>query len=704
MDKKQLTNLIDTVSSAVASITIFLLPVFFLTNMTDPFVLPKQLIIVVSVLLLLLLWGVKSIIEGKIITNANPLNLPVGIFGLIILISSILSPNRYDALMQAVPVLAAIFLFFIIVSTVKQRNSFSMVLASYVLGGAAAAIITVAYYLKIYFLPIPAIQNQYFNTFGSVLQELVYLLPIGIFSLFYIARRLGFPKVKAENVGSDIWFFVQLVTGIFVTAGILVIAYEIIATPAKPIILPYVYGFGIAFASISQDTSRFILSLLAGSGYGTFLVDFARFKLPAFNTEPNIWNIAFSFSSSYFLELIATTGVLGGLSFIFLIISALRTRAAKNPLFVSSFAAFVLALILPLSFPTVAALFVLLGLYVAYLNIENDKRVYDVVLSLVANKRGMLSFDATPEEERSRRATSPILPVLVFLIILVLVGFAGIYTYKFAVSDVAFAKSLVAAQQNNAQATYQLESSAINSFPFRSDYHRIFSQVNLVLANSVANGIPRGSSPSAQVQQNISTLLQQSINSGRNAVLVSPQTSVNWQNLSSIYRSLIGVGQNSEQFAISSANQAISLDPYNPQLYIQLGGIYYQLKLWDQAQNQFQIAINLKRDFINGYYNLGHALEEKGNLQDALQAYQIVKQLSVNNKQNVDQIDKEIKAIEDKIGKQKTAGNQNTQPPSGTDQPAPLTVNQPQTALPTGVPPIKISPPPAGPQATTSAK
>ena len=474
-------------------------------------------------------------------------------------------------------------------------------------------------------------------------------------------------------------------------------------SPNKPVILPYIYGFQTAFATISQDAQRFIFSLLFGSGYGTFLVDFTRYKLPSFNLEPNLWNLTFSYSSSYVLELIATTGILGGIAFIFMLFSTFKMRASKNALFTSVFAGFILAFILPFSYANVVLLFVLLALYISYLNIEGDKNVYDVLLSLVASKSGMFAFEATPESQPGRKSESAALSIISSLVLLAIVGTASFFTYKFIVSDTAFAASLSQANLNNGQKTYQLQASAINDFPYRSDYHRIFSQVNMALANSIASGIPQGSSPSAQVQQNISTLLQQGITSGRNAAVVSPLTSVNWQNLGQTYRSLINVGQNAEQFSISSYNQAIALDPYNPNLYLQLGGIYYQLKLWDQAQGQFQIAINLKRDFANAYYNLGKALEQKGDLENALAAYNIVKQLSEKNKENLDQINKDIAAIEAQIGSKKTETGENIQPQGG--QQTPLTVNeQPPAALPTQNPPLKISPPPGTtPPASESA-
>lgn len=702
MEKKDSLFYLKILSNIVISLALFLLPIFFLSNATDFFILPKQLLVIGAVILLLVLWGTKILFERKIILTINPLNLPIAIFTIVILASAILSRNRYDALIQTAPVVFAILLFFAIVNNVRDRKSFSVVLLSFVLGGAASALVTIAYFLNLYFLPIPEIKNQFFNTFGSIVQQLIYLIPILIFSGLYILKAIGFPKVRlSQETKTDPGFFIQLVAFLSVLAGVLLIAYQIIFLPNKPVILPYIYGFQTAFAAISQDAPRFILSLLFGSGYGTFLIDFTRFKLAAFNLEQNIWNLNFAFSSSYLLELVATTGLLGALSFLSIIFAILKSRASSNPLFFAVLTILALSLILPFSYISVVLLFALLGIYCAYLNIEGDSRVYDIVLSLVATKSGMLSFEATPEGEHARpRSESPILPGVVFLLILIFVGTLGFYTYKFVISDLKFAESIRQAAANNGQKTYQLQTEAIRDFSFRSDYHRIFSQVNLALANSIAGGIQPGTPPNQQMQQNIIALLQQSINSARNAVILSPQISVNWQNLAQVYRSLINVGQNAESFAIASMNQAIALDPYNPQLYIQLGGIYYQLKQWDQAQSQFQVAINLKRDFANAYYNLGHTLEEKGDLQNALGAYQIVRQLSRDNKDNLSKIAGEIKALEAKIGE---AAKAQKEVEPETEQ-TPLSISEPSANLPPQKPPIKISPPPTGKEATQSAQ
>lgn len=700
MDKKEVIAFLDTASNIIVSLTLFFLPLFFLTSVTDAFVIPKQLLIVAAACLLLVIWGIKILLDSRIVIVATPLNLPLVAFAAVIIISALLSANRYDSIMQAVPFAAALLFAFIIINTTRTKNFFSIALSAYVLGAAVSALITVLYFFKVYFLPIQSIQNQFFNPAGSILQELIYLIPVFIFSLVYTGRRIGFPKINfAKNLVTDYGFFVQLVALLAVATGIVVIFYQIIFLPNKPILLPYVYGFQTAVASISQDTTRFLASLLFGSGYGTFLTDFTRYKLPSFNFEQNIWNLSFAFSSSYFLELIATTGLLGILVFIGIIYSFIKMKSAKNPLFLSVFVAFVLSLILPFSYLCAASLFILLGLYIAYLNISSDKNVFDVTLSLVSTKSGLISFETTESGRLTKQ--SPMLSVFVMIIILLIVGFVGLFSFKFAVSDFTFAKSLAAAQANNGKKTYELQTAAINNFPYRSDYQRIFSQVNLALANSLSSGIKQGSSPSAQIQQNISALLQQAINSSRNAVVLSPRTSQNWQNLGIIYRSLINVGQNADQFAIASMNQAIALDPYNPNLYILLGGIYYQLKQYDQAINQFQIAINLKRDFANAYYNLGHAYEAKGDLQNALKAYQVIRELSRANKDNLSKINDEIKILEDKIGTESKSSPSNVTP--RTEQP-PLSLPASSSVLPTQKPPIKISPPPTSNEASASAQ
>lgn len=670
MEKKNASYVLNSIIVAILSASVLLLPIFFLTFTTEAFTIPKELLIVYMALILIFLWGVKTFLEGKVILTTAPFNLPILLFVTIILISAFLSRNRFDALLASIPVIGSALLYFVIINTVKSKKSFSLILFSLILGGIVSSLIFVLYYFKLYFLPIPQIQKQSFNTFGSLIQAIIYILPLFVFCLLSVIRKIR--PVSAFPLIAGVCFLIALFFAL----------HQIIFFPQKPIVLPFIYGLQTAAAAVTQDTQRFLLSLLFGSGYGTFLSDFTRFKLPAFNLERNIWNLNFAFSSSFLLELIATTGLLGSLSYLFIAFSVIKTRITKSPLFAALVLTFLLSFILPFSYSSITLLFVLLGIYASYLNMEGDRRVYEVILSTITATKGITG----------RSALAPI----IFLLIITVVGFIGFWTTRFALSDIAFAKSLEAANQNNGQLTYQLQTQAIQDFPYRADYHRIFSQVNLALAGSISQGL-QGSSPSAQVQQGVTSLLQQSITSARNAVIISPQTSMNWQNLAQVYRSLINIGQNAEQFTIASLNQAIALGPYNPQLYIQLGGVYYQMRQFQAAEDQFQIAVNLKRDFANAYYNLGHAQEAKGELEKAFTNYQIARELSRDNKESLVKIEAEIKALESRLdeGRSEAKASLETKIEPKTEQP-PLSISSPQANLQPQKPQIKISPPPQG--------
>ena len=645
-----------------------------------------------ATLLLLALWAVKSIAEKKVVLNANPFDAPVFAFGAIVLVSSIISKNRFDSLFQSIPLLLAILLFFVITNTIKDKKGKRMVVASLLLGAAVASLLSTLYFLNLFVLPVTAIRSRYFNSFGSSIQQIAYTLPLLAFVVYKVAKKLNFPKFKINmgEIQKDYFFLIEAGSLLLMALGLVAIVWQIIVLPQKPIVLPYAYGLQTAFATISQDASRFLASFFFGSGYGTFLADFTRFRLPAFNLEPNIWNLSFSYSSSYFLELIATTGLLGAVAFLSILVVAIKTKV-NSPLFFSLFFIFVLAFLLPFSFTVVALVFIILALYSVSLTVNNDKRVFDI--TIVALKLGLNPFETKDKKGEGNL----VLPIIFSVIVALLVVLVGYYTFTFMVSDVKFAQSLKAANANNAQATYQLQTQAIQAFPYRSDYHRIFSQINLAIANSL---VSQNQKPNQQMQQNIVSLLQQAIASAKNAATLSPLTSQNLQNLSNIYRNLINVGQNADQFAILTMNQAIALDPYNPQLYIQLGGIYYQLNQYDAAQTQFQTAIKLKGDFANAYYNLGHTLEAKGNLTDALSAYQVVRQLVKDNAENLRKIESEISVLQSKVGKTETKPVAQVEQPT-KNQPN-LDVNTPSVTLPPQKPPIKISPPPGSASVTPS--
>ena len=681
-NKTQLALRLEKLSVFILGIFLIIFPIAIVSLTTDAYVIPKQAILAVVVLLGTVFLGTKALLIQSVRFRRTPYDLPLALFGLAVFLSALFAVNRYDSLTSCVPFIFVILLFFLITNSVKKAQDLLFLNGSLIVGAIAVSTITFLSYLKIYPLPFLFAKTQTFTPMGSLFDQAIYLIVVLSLCLF-----MAWPALKRRVVDKNRLIFV--IGSVFLLVGTIITVIGML-TLQKPTLLPYQVGFQTAFAAISQDTGRVVQGFLMGSGVGTFFTDFTRFKPATINLDANLWSLSFLRSSSFVLELLATTGLLGIISFLFLIYRILRSR----PLFIPVLLIVIFAFFLPFSFSSLVIFFVMLGLYSAQQGLSEHQKThfFDVELKLVTLKRGV--FALADPGQRNDSEYKNFLPFGVFALTIIFSALIGIVTMRFLVSDYLFQKSFVAAAQNNAQKTYQLQTDAIRMFPQRDGFHRIFSQINLTLANNIASGIPQGSSPSAQTQQTIYQLIQQSINSGRNATTLSPQNALNWQNLSSIYRSLIGFGQNADQFAIFANQQSVALDPNNPQGYINYGGIFYQLGQWDNAIRQFQIAVSLKQDFANGHYNLGHALEQKGDLKEALAQYQIVRSLVAQDKNSLEVIGKEIEALEKKIGSTPVA--------QGTD--ANLGISQPQTQLPQQNPPVKIPAPKSTASPTPSPK
>lgn len=688
MDRKDIIAYIENLSLILIAANLLLLPLFFLTNMTDFFILPKQALIVGSTLILLVLWGVKTLIEGRIAFRSSPFNFPIFLFGAAIVGSALLSLNFYSSVLQAIPLVATLFFAFVMINTISSRSAFNIALSALALGAVVSSVLSILYYFQIYVLPFPLIQAQGFTPLGSPVQHIAYLVPVLVLSSFFVLKRAKEGNF-AKLVSTDYGVTIHVVSSIVILAGIAVTIFGILTAPQAPILLPMQTGFQIALASLS-DPARTLYSFLLGSGYGTFFSDFTRFKPEAFNANELLWNQPFSFSSSYFLEIVATTGIVGTIAYLLIGLRLIRSRTRDfNPLFVAVAITYVVSFLIPYSFTLVTLMFILVAFYTAYLYLNDSKKVYDSSLSLVAWKQGLFSFD----EDNARRKNSPILTVLLALIIIVPVAFVGYFLVQYLRADNKFAKSLALANTGSAQEVYDLQREAITIFPYQSDYFRVFSQLNLVLANQLVASIPQGQQPPAEVQQNILILLQQSINTARRAVALAPANTTNWENLAVIYRALIGVGENAEQFAISSLNQAIALNPTDPRLRVEMGGIMYQFEQYPQAEQQFAIAVQLNPNFANAHYNLGHAYEMQEKYAEALQQYQIVKALVQDNAESVKQIDAEIAAVQTKLGAQQEANAENL--PEATEQNEPLGISEQEAQFPEQNPPAEIPGPPS---------
>lgn len=92
-------------------------------------------------------------------------------------------------------------------------------------------------------------------------------------------------------------------------------------------------------------------------------------------------------------------------------------------------------------------------------------------------------------------------------------------------------------------------------------------------------------------------------------------------------RGMILAQQGNLQQAIKDFKRVIELCP-NPATFSNLGKLYTQSKLWNEATNCFEKSITLDNQFTSAYYNYGKMFIEKSDLKKAIEYFE--KAISVN--------------------------------------------------------------------------
>src|SRR3990167_2526794 len=93
--KEQFLNPINTAIRFGIVALAFLTPLFFLPITSEFYQFNKQALVVVATSILLVLWGVKMGIEGKMRIVRTPIDLPLLLFALAVILSTIFSVDRY---------------------------------------------------------------------------------------------------------------------------------------------------------------------------------------------------------------------------------------------------------------------------------------------------------------------------------------------------------------------------------------------------------------------------------------------------------------------------------------------------------------------------------------------------------------------------------------------------------------------------------
>lgn len=679
------------------------LPLFFLPITTEFFEFQKNVLLIVATLVLLLLSLASWIASRRIRIVLSPLFIPLGFLVLAFVLSVIFaSQNKLEPFItpgSTGTIITLTILSFIIVNLLYGHKRTDFVLYGLAAGSAVMALLSILAFSGILrFLPVPEYMKlPTFTPAGTLAPLAVYLGVTLVWITSRLAAMLGLDEDGNEQ--SDVFDQLSLAwskawqhrsretkerkTHMYGLIGLCIAAIVILAgfgtsiyqltTTSQPL-LPLQFGWQISLEALKDWKTA-----LVGVGPNNFLSAFTRFRPLGLNATDQ-WNVRFTNSSNTFLHYLTTIGFLGFAAFLGIFIQIYRLQRQQHKvshpaLFYSLYALFIACVLAP---PSILVLF-LLFVFVALIATEGAP-VYVV--------------------EESTLIASTILSVIILLVAGAIVYY-GFPIYK---ADMLFRESLVALGENRGLDVYNKQREAINLFPMNDLYRATFAQTNLALATNLSRrAIATGSGQlSNEDRQTISVLIQQAIREAKTAVALNPQKVTNWENLGQIYRSLINIAQGADVWTIQVYQQAVALDPTNPQLRLILGGVYYALGLFDEAISQFQLAVNLKPNHANAYYNLAAAFREKKDIRRAYQAMQASLANLPINAPDRERVTRDLEDLRRLLPKEEASPSATQtefitppQPaPTGLKPPIPLpTENAPEvTVRPTRVPTRSVTP------------
>jgi tetratricopeptide (TPR) repeat protein len=656
-----------------------LIPLFFLPITPDFFKFNKTYLIYTLATSALLFSSLKIINEKKINLNLSPTIISLLVLIILLVLSSIIqSPIKYISLTgQTALFTSFLILFLSITSTISSKEESKNIIKQTIYYLSATFFIVSVVKLLSYSgilesTGITWLNSNLFDTTGGPIAFLGFSLPI-LPLLIYLG-------LKSKSKLLKILLLLSSATGL--TAIIVTLIPIVTQLKTSPLpILPFSAGW-----SIAVDTFKNIRTGLLGTGPNTYLYAFTRLR-PASLNLTELWNVRFSNSSSFILTLLTTVGLPATITFIFALTKPLQEIKKTKTKNLSEKAIF-LGLLLHLIF--------LFFIPENIIIITNAFIFLILAVILLPSKNKVINMETKPV----------ILPILLVIPTLILASFfwilasrsyaANFYTYK--------ALELI---NTNAIESYNYQAKAYNLDPNNTTYRINFSQTSLALASTLA----AKENPTDQDKKDINQLIQQAIREANNATQINPSDIIAWENLAQIYRQLINYADGARDWSIASYLQAERIDPTNPQLKLDIGGLFLSLNDPQEAIKMFSRAVEIKPNWANGYYNLAAAYKANKSDAKALEQMRIVVQLVDPTSDDYQKASNELKALEETVGKQQNQPTtEDAQPTNNQTQnielitPSPIPSPAPENkiVLPEDSAPIIPSPTPEETTPTTS--
>lgn len=693
-DSKFILRILDKIIGVSLFALVFGTPLFF-TGMTSQGIsFEKQIYFYFWLLLALISWSAKGVINEEMNIRRTPLDIPIIAFWLVYLISAFFSIDRFHSFWGAfgdpsrgfMNITAMIIAYYLIVSNFSEKR-LKLLFTALISSGAILSLWTLLIFFRVPFtgfsfsslIPNEVAQFIPLSLVGSVgglgifLSSMIILVSTAIlkvaenntlkmgkrkFLLGFLMLILVVDLFLILNIGGYIVW-----SGLFI--GIVLFLIYILSKIVRPhrnwIWLPMVLFVlvmvlymirSVSFISdrvnlpvevsadsfaenheVSINIAKDSLknNFLIGSGPATYAYDFSLYKPQSFNGSM-FYSLRFSQGSGIFFEAISTIGVLGTALLVILVLSYLSVSFYLISREKEKNKLYSLGVFS-------AAVVAIIAITITKL--EGSVLFLAVLLGTFSLAIILLESETKPRYlALSLKASPKFALALAFIFMLVSAGVAFLFVFlgKVYVADVYAGMAMKGSNQDQEDAIMKM-GKAVGLNSRESLYYTKASVYYMMLANKEAL-----KTDEEKNTEKIRQFINYSVSAAARGVEMNKNSVETAEALAQIYENSGMYVADSLVLSAEAYEKALALEPHNPNFFLKLGQIKIaegaskkdeaeRAKFFNEARDFFEEAINKKENFAPGHYQLSLIQDALGETDSAIESATKAAQLDQKNQE-----------------------------------------------------------------------
>lgn len=678
-------DIIDAAIKKIIYILVILVPIWFLPITNNAVGFNKQVLMVMLTVIALILWFVKILNRGEVRWRSNILNIALGVFVLICILSTLFSIRPYGSLVgwvshldsSLVNILCFVALYFLIINNFKGLKEAFNLLFLFLISAAIVAVIGFLQIWSGFILPFDITKSVSFNTLGSINGMGIFSAVVTtlITAILFVVKRKGIKLfllllgllnlVIIININFwAIWLVLAIGMVIILMLGLMqmvrlgekinwvalpitLLAISLIFLFFKPVMplkpnLPMEVGLSYR-SGLSVITNALKERPVLGSGPETFVFNYAKYKPEGIN-QTAFWNIGFSNAPAQIYSLASDLGILGLLGFLAVII-----------LFIVGAVLNLINSIRETREDDILKRFLGIGIFAAWLSLAVSWFIYPqnfVLMFLFWLLFSLYLIEGSPRKEGiyNLRQSPKVLLMASFsfiVVIVVIIGFLYVMGTRF-IAEIIYKHGvdIVQTEENIDNGLNKIINSTVIN-PYEDNTYQTLAQL---FAYKLQQDIVRTDLKDDERLSLVQTDAVNAINSAARTTVLSPKDASNWLLRGQIYRGLMNIINGSAEWAESAYNEAIKLEPSNPFAYLELGRLYMNKASliaseakksqeakakWDEymatALKNLDKSIALKVNYSPAHFEEAVIYDNQGKSKEAIAKMEINKQLLPND-------------------------------------------------------------------------